>query len=201
MRALILNATLKKSPADSNTEALARVVGDHLAGEGVAVDAVRLVDLDIAPGVTADEGDGDQWPQVHRQILDADILILATPTWLGQPSSVMQRALERMDSMISQTDDDGRPVAYGKVAGIVVTGNEDGAHHIIANVAQAVIDIGFTVPGQAWTYWNKGPGPGEEEYSTSDETEWSDTTGRQAAKILLTVARAFDGVDFPIPEG
>ncbi len=201
MRALILNGTLKRSPATSNTEALARVVGDHLAGEGVDVDHVRLVDLDIAPGVTDDEGDGDQWPQVHRQILDADIVILATPTWVGQASSVLQRALERMDSMISQTDDDGVPVAYGKVAGIVVTGNEDGAHHIIATVAQAVVDVGFTVPGQAWTYWNKGPGPSDEEYTSSEETEWSDTTGRQAARILLTVARAFEGVRFPAPEG
>ncbi len=149
--------------------------------------------------MTADEGDGDQWPQVHQQILDAQILILATPTWLGQPSSVMQRALERMDSMIAQTDADGRPVAYGKVAGVVVTGNEDGAHHIIANVAQAVIDVGFTVPGQAWTYWNKGPGPGDEEYLTSEETEWSNTTGKSAANMLLTVARALEAVEMPLP--
>jgi multimeric flavodoxin WrbA len=138
---------------------------------------------------------------VHRQILDAQILILATPTWLGQPSSVVKRALERMDSMLSQTDDDGRPVAFGKVAGVVVTGNEDGAHHVIAEIAQAVIDIGFTFPGQAWTYWNKGPGPGEEEYLTSEETEWSRTTGQTAADMLLTVARALEAADLPVPHG
>ena len=86
--------------------------------------------------------------------------MLATPTWFGQPSSVVKRVLERMDAMLSETDDDGLPVAFNRVAGFVVTGNEDGAHHVIAELAQAVNDIGYTVPAQAWTYWNKGPGPG-----------------------------------------
>jgi multimeric flavodoxin WrbA len=197
MNALVLNGTLKRSPAESSTEALSRVVGDHLATHGVDVAHVRLVDLNILPGVTADEGEGDQWPGVHQQILDADILILATPTWLGQPSSVIKRALERMDSMLSMTDDDGRSVAFGKVAGVVVVGNEDGAHHCIAEIAQAVIDIGYTVPGQAWTYWNKGPGPSDEVYLTSDETQWSRTTGVTAADMLLAVARALQGARMP----
>jgi multimeric flavodoxin WrbA len=92
----------------------------------------------------------------------ADILVMATPTWLGQPSSVAKRALERMDALLSEThDDDATPIAHGRVAGVVVTGNEDGAHHVIAEIAGALIDIGYTVPGQAWTYWNKGPGPGD----------------------------------------
>ena len=85
--------------------------------------------------------------------------MLATPTWFGQPSSVVKRVIERMDAMLSETDDDGLPVAFNRVAGFVVTGNEDGAHHVIAELAQAVNDIGYTVPAQAWTYWNKGPGP------------------------------------------
>ena len=201
MRALILNGTLKRSPQESSTEALSRVVGDHLTTHGVHVDHVRLVDLDIHPGVTEDEGDGDAWPQVHQQVLDAEILILATPTWLGQPSSVIKRALERMDSMLSMTDDDGRPVAWGKVAGVVVVGNEDGAHHCIAEIAQAVIDLGYTVPGHSWTYWNKGPGPGDEEYLTSEETEWSNTTGRTAAEMLHAVARALQAMPLPVPAG
>ena len=87
-----------------------------------------------------------------------------------------------MDALLSETKDDGRPLAYDKVAGVVVTGNEDGAHHVIAEIAGALIDIGYTIPGQAWTYWNKGPGPGEEEYLTTSEREWSDTTGRTAAQ-------------------
>jgi len=145
---------------------------------------------DIKPGVTSDEADGDQWPPIRARILTADILVIATPTWLGHPSSVTQRVLERLDAMLSETDEDDVPVAYNKVAGVVVTGNEDGAHHVISEVAGGLIDIGFTVPGQAWTYWNKGPGPGPSYLETNEGREWSITTGRTMAKNLVEVARA-----------
>src|SRR4051794_26984964 len=197
MNALALNCTLKRSPAPSNTEALARVVLDALAERGVATDLIRLVDLNIAPGVSSDEGDGDEWPGVRERILAAEILVVATPTWLGQPSSVAKRALERMDAMLSETDDDGRPVAYNRVAGVVVTGNEDGAHHVIAEVAGGLNDIGFTVPGQAWTYWNRGPGPGDDYLDSDEGHEWSRTTGLAAASNLHAVARAL--AERPIP--
>lgn len=160
MRALALNCTLKLSPEPSNTEALARVLMAQLEADGCQAELVRLVDLNILPGVKSDQGPGDDWPAVREKILASQILIMATPTWLGQHSSVCMRALERMDAMMSEYGDDGRPVAYDKVAGVVVTGNEDGAHHIVGTVSQALIDIGFTVPGQAWTYWHLGPGPG-----------------------------------------
>jgi multimeric flavodoxin WrbA len=200
MRALVLNATLKPSPESSNTEALARVVADALAAEQVEVSFVRLADHRIDPGVVSEAvSDGDEWPAIHAQILAADILIMATPTWVGQPSSLCQRAIERMDAMLSETDDQERPVAYNKVAGIVVTGNEDGAHHIIANVGQALNDIGYSQPGQNWTYWNKGPGPSEEEYASSDEQDWSNATGRACASNLLHLARALEGSPIPAP--
>jgi len=191
MRALALNATLKPSPEKSSTQALTDVVLDALRRRGVDCEMVRLADLDIAPGVVSEKvREGDAWPQIHEKILAADILILATPTWVGQPSSIIKCALERMDALLSETDSEGLPVAYNKVAGFVVTGNEDGAHHVIAELAQGAIDYGFTVPGQAWTYWNKGPGPGEEVYLTTDETEWSKTTGEAAAQNLYAVAHA-----------
>ena len=142
---------------------------------------------------------GDQWPAIHAQLLAADILIMATPTWLGQASSLCQRALERMDAMISETDDEGRPVAYNKVCGIVVTGNEDGAHHIVATVGQCLNDVGYSQPGQNWTYWNKGPGPSEETYVTSDEQEWSNSTGLACASNLLHLARALQDSPMPAP--
>ena len=191
MNAIILNGTLKPSPESSSAEALAGVVARALQDRGVAdVEHVRLVDHDVKPGVETDMGDGDAWPQIHDKILAADILVVATPTWLGQISSVTKRALERMDAMLSETDDDGVPVAYNKVAGAVVVGNEDGAHACIANIAQALIDIGFTFPGQAWTYWNKGPGPGDEVYLTTGEKDWTNATGEAAAHNLVAVARA-----------
>ena len=135
-------------------------------------------------------GDTDDWPAIHRAISEADILVIASPTWMGHPSSIAQRVLERMDAMISETTESGLPVAYGKVAGVVCTGNEDGAHHVISEICGGLIDIGFTIPGQAWTYWNKGPGPGDEEWLTTDDKEWSTSTGKACAKNLLRTARA-----------
>jgi multimeric flavodoxin WrbA len=199
VRALVLNCTLKASPEESNTEQLAGVVMDALKERGVEVSAVRLVDLKIAPGVVSDAGDGDQWPQVREQLLASEILVVATPTWVGHPSSIAQRMLERMDAMISETDSDGRPVAYNRVAGVVVTGNEDGAHHVISEIAGALGDIGYTIPGQAWTYWNRGPGPGPSYSETEEGHDWSAKTGRAMAANLHAVAQALAARPMPPP--
>jgi multimeric flavodoxin WrbA len=200
MRALCLNCTLKPSPEPSNTEALARVVLDQLRADGVETKIARLVDLDIRPGVLSDMGEGDAWPDIRRKIGDADILIMATPTWLGQASSVCQRALERMDAMLAETDEEGRPAAYGKVAGVVVSGNEDGAHHIVATTCQALIDIGFTVPGQSWTYWHIGPGHGPNYLDTEQGHDYAQRIARNAARNLAAVAKALADARLPVPE-
>lgn len=190
MQALVLNCTLKPSPATSNTEELAGEVIDALRSHGVETTIIRVVDHDIRPGVSSDEGPGDAWPAIREEILASEILIIATPTWLGQPSSVAKRVLERMDAMLSEKDEQERPVAYNRVAGCIVTGNEDGAHHVIAEICQGLIDIGFTVAGQSWTYWNKGPGPGPSYSETTEGHEWSAKTGRAAAANLVAVASA-----------
>jgi multimeric flavodoxin WrbA len=190
MRAVVLNCTLKPSPQPSNTEQLARVVVEALEGHGVEVTTIRLADHDIPPGVESDLGGTDEWPAVRRAVLDAEILVVATPTWVGHPSSVAQKMLERMDAMISETDDAGRPVAYNRVAGVVVTGNEDGAHHVISEIAGGLVDIGFTIAPQGWTYWNRGPGPGPDYSGTEEGHDWSHSTGRAMAQNLVGVARA-----------
>lgn len=197
MKALILNSTLKRAPEPSNTEALARVVINALEQQGVQTELLRVLDYNVLPGVSSDEGNGDEWPRLREKVLACDILIIATPTWLGQPSSVSKRVLERMDAMLSEQDDQGRPVAYNKVAGVVVTGNEDGAHHVISEISGALLDIGFTVPGQAWTYWNKGPGPGETYLETDYKHDWSKSTGELMAYNLVAVARALQVTPIP----
>lgn len=200
MNALTLNCTLKRSPEESNTGSLASEVEAALREHGVETDQIRLADHVIEPGVVSEAvTDADEWPAIRERILDAEILIVASPTWLGQPSSVAKRALERMDAMLAETRDDGTPVSFNRVAGIVVTGNEDGAHHVIAEIAQALIDIGYTLPGQCWTYWNKGPGPGDDQWLTTDEREWTITTGRTAAQNLVAVARALEASPIPAP--
>jgi len=200
MKALFLSCTLKSSPAPSNTEALAKVLADQLAKEGIESETIRLVDLNIKPGVKSDEGKGDEWPKVRKKIVAADILVIATPTWLGQHSSVCQRAFERMDAMLGETQADGRPIAFDKVAGVVVTGNEDGAHHIVACVSQMLIDIGFTVPGSSWTYWHLGPGPGPDYRDDAKGHDWSDRTGRNAARNLAALAKALKANPLPQQE-
>ncbi len=158
LTALVLNGTLKRSSSPdghhSSTDELCNEVADALRSHLVDVaPTVRLADLDILPGVTSDEGPGDAWPELRRRILDADILVLGTPIWLGQPSSVIKRVLERMDAFLGETDDDGRMVSLDRVAVVAVVGNEDGAHHVTAELFQALTDVGFTVPASGATYW------------------------------------------------
>jgi multimeric flavodoxin WrbA len=199
VRATVLNCSLKTSDHASNTQALADIVIEALRGHGVEVETFRLADLSVPPGVESDLGDGDDWPRVRTAVVSSEILVVATPTWVGHPSSMAQRAIERMDAMLSETDDDGTPVAYNRVAGVVVTGNEDGAHHVIAEVTGALGDIGFTVPGQAWTYWNRGPGPGPEYTDTTEGHDWSASTGQAMASNLVAVARALQEHPIPAP--
>ena len=201
LRATCLVCTLKRSPEASNSEALAQVVLGALREEGVETDVIRLADHHIDFGVASEAlSDRDEWPAVRKRILAAEILIVATPTWLGNPSSVSKMALERMDAFLSETGEDGRtPIAYNRVAGVVCVGNEDGAHHGIAETNAALNDIGYSMPGQNWTYWNKGPGPGEEEWLNSVERGWSISTGRAAASNILAMARALQASPLPPP--
>lgn len=154
VRALALNCTLKPSPATSSTELLAREVLDELERHGVAGELIRVVDFDVKPGVERDMGDGDQWPELRAHVMAADIIVFATPTWLGQMSSVAQRVLERLDAELSESDEAGRPILSSKVAVSAIVGNEDGAHKIAADSYQALNDVGFNIPSQGCTYWS-----------------------------------------------
>jgi multimeric flavodoxin WrbA len=154
LTALVLSCTLSPSPAESSTEVLAKQVLDQLAEHDVTGSQVRVVDHDVRPGVELDMGQGDEWPAIREKVMAADILVLATPTWMGQHTSVAQRVLERLDAELSETDDEGRLLTFGKVALAVVVGNEDGAHHISAVLFQALNDVGFTIPANGVTYWN-----------------------------------------------
>jgi len=155
LKVLALNATLKASSSSekSSTAKLLELIADEFKKFDATTETVWLADYDIKPGVTSDEGDGDAWPAIRSKILDSDILLLGTPIWLGQPGSVAKRALERMDAFLEETDEQGRMVSYGKVAAVAVVGNEDGAHHVSAELFQALNDVGFTIPSNAVAYW------------------------------------------------
>jgi multimeric flavodoxin WrbA len=153
LRALAFNCSLKKPGKPSSTAALLGHVRDALATHGVETEIVHAAAFDILPGVTSDEGPGDDWPALRAKVVAADILVIGCPIWIGQPSSVAKRVLERMDAFLSETDDAGRMPSYGKVGAVAVVGNEDGAHHVGAEVYQALNDLGFSLAANALTYW------------------------------------------------
>ncbi|WP_156840941.1 flavodoxin family protein [Novosphingobium aquimarinum] len=155
LRAIPLNCTLKADPSQaSSTDAMLAVLGKSFASKGVEVsEVVRVAALHIPPGVTSDEGKGDEWPALRKRILDHDILILGGPIWMGQVGSVAKRVLERMDAFLSETDDAGRMPSYGKVAVTAIVGNEDGAHFSAAQIFQSLNDVGWTIPPVASCYW------------------------------------------------
>ena len=189
LRALVLVCSLKPSPAPSSSEKLARQVLEHLVEHGVVGDVVRVVDHDVKPGVEVDMGEGDAWPGIRERLMAADILVVATPTWVGHMSSVAQRVLERLDGELSETDESGRPLVTGKVAVTVVVGNEDGAHKITADLMQALNDIGFTIPAQGGTYWND-EAMGSRDYNDLEETpEAVASTNKTLAENAVHVAR------------
>ena len=155
LSAFALNCSLKASSADelSSTDKLLADMLGAMKLYGVQGEIVRAADHDIKPGVRSDEGPGDDWPGLRKRILAADIFILGMPIWLGQPSSIAKRVLERLDAFLDETDNAKRMPAAGKVAVVAVVGNEDGAHHCHAASFQALNDVGFTIPANAGAYW------------------------------------------------
>ena len=191
MKATCLVCTLKRSPEPSNSESLAEVVLGALREEGVETDVIRLADHQIDPGVVSEAvSEGDEWPAIRERILDAEILIVALPTWLGQPSSVSKRALERMDAFLSETKRGrladragsrrrrGRRRQRGRRAPLHLRGQRRAQRHRL-HAPRPELDL-----------LEQGPGPGEEEWLTTDEREWSTETGKACASNLLRTARA-----------
>ena len=158
---------------------------------------MRVVDHDVKPGVELDMGHGDAWPQIRAQLVDADILIISAPTWMGQLSSICQRVLERLDAELSETGDDGQLVVASKVAIAAVVGNEDGAHHISGIVFQCLNDVGFTIPAQGVTYWN-GEAMHGTDFKELDETpEATASTTATVAANAAHLARLLRGSNYP----
>ena len=164
MKALFFNATLKLSPGKSNTEGLIEVSRQIMQKHGVATEVVRVIDHDIATGVYPDMREhgwlNDEWPDIYKKVMAADIVVLAGPIWLGDNSSVMKRLIERLYGNSAELNKDGQYAFYGKVGGCIITGNEDGGKHCAMNVLYSLQHLGFTIPPQADAYWVGAAGPG-----------------------------------------
>jgi len=165
LKAIYVNCTLKKSPRKSHTDGLMQVSKKIMKKEHVTVDEIRFVDHDVAFGIYPDMTEHgettDEWPELFKRIFDADILILGTPIWLGEKSSVAQKFIERIYAMSGKTNDKGQYLFCGKVAGCVITGNEDGVKHCAMGIQYALQHVGYSIPPQADSGWigEVGPGP------------------------------------------
>jgi multimeric flavodoxin WrbA len=165
LNALFINGTLKKSPSTSNTRGLMDISINIMKREGVNVETIRLVDHEVPhgmqPDMTEDGYDKDEWPEIFKKIMKADILVVGTPIWMGTVSSVTKKLIERIDSKSSELNDKGQSIYYGRVAGCIITGNEDGAKQCSSTILYALQHVGFTIPPQADTAWlgKVGPGP------------------------------------------
>jgi len=154
LTATAINCSLSTGGRESSTDAMLAVLTEHFEAEGVSVEGpIPIAAHDVKWGVTSDEGEGDDWPQIRERILAADILIFGTPIWMGQASSVAKLVMERMDAFLSETDDKGRMPSYSKVAVAAIVGNEDGAHNVSSQIFQALNDVGWTIPAVAACYW------------------------------------------------
>ena len=198
LTALGLNCTLKRSPETSNTEALMSRVLRLLAEHGTKTEILRPVDYAIAFGVTSDEGGGDEWPQLLAKIKAADILLMGMSIWFGHRSSVAQLVIERLDGTYNERNEVGQYPLYNKVAGVVVTGNEDGAHACAESTLFNMTHLGCVVPPNVDTYWvgDAGPGPSYLDAGGPDHP-YTQRTSSWCAHNLLHMARIIR--DNPIP--
>ncbi len=197
LRAVALNCTLKRSPAPSSTDRMVALLTEAFGQHDVDVTSIRIVDRRVAEGVTSDEGDGDDWPAIRAQILDAQILVLATPIWLGNPSSVARKVLERLDALLGEEDDRGRMIAYDRVALALAVGNEDGAHAVAAQLFQGLADVGFTVPATGQAYW-VGEAMGSVDFLDLDEVpEPVASQIATAARNAAHLARLLQSAPYP----
>ena len=198
LKAVLLNCTIKKSPAVSNTQALMDHVIEILESQGVDCESIRIVDHNIPFGVSSDEGEGDEWPPILEKILEADILIICTPIWFGVRGSVCQLVIERLDGTYTSTNEVGQYPLYNTVGGVVVTGNEVGAHDAASTTLFNLSHLGCTIPPNADTYWvgDAGPGPSFVEADGWSSAYTQKTAGWMAHNVVH-MARIL--AEHPIP--
>lgn len=199
LKALALNCTLKADPSESSsTDAMIAVLEKAFAAHDVSLSkTVRVAALNIKPGVSSDEGDGDEWPGLRQAIIDHDILIFGGPIWMGQVGSVAKRVMERLDAFLSETDDQGRMPSYGKVAVAAIVGNEDGAHFSSAQIFQSLNDVGFTIPAVAACYW-VGEAMGDVDFKDLEHTPRKVTeTAKMLASNAAHLAKLLKDAPYP----
>jgi multimeric flavodoxin WrbA len=179
LSALFFNCTLTKSPGLSHTERLITISQRLMEKHGVTTELIRPIDHDIATGVWPDMREhgwsSDEWPELYKKVMDADILVLAGPIWLGDNSSQMKKIIERLYACSSLLNSQGQYAYYGKVGGCLITGNEDGIKHCSMNILYSLQHLGYTIPPQADAGWigEAGPGPSYGDNGTGYDNDFT----------------------------
>jgi len=177
LKVIYINCSLKKSPETSHTSTLMKVSQKILENENVGFEEIRFIDLNVATGIYPDMTEHgykkDEWPKLFEKIMNADILIIGTPIWLGEKSSEAQKLIERLYAMSGKTNDKGQYIFYGKVGGCMITGNEDGVKHCAMGILYALQHVGFSIPPQADCGWigKIGPGPSIDNFNICQITD------------------------------
>jgi len=205
LRALFLNCTLKRSPERSHTQGLIDISAAVMEKNGVSVEVMRPVDHDIATGVWGDMTehgwDVDEWPAIYEKVKAAHILVITSPIWLGEKSSVCTHVIERLYATSGDLNEHGQYAYYGRVGGCLITGNEDGAKHCSMNILYSLQHLGYTIPPQADAAWlgEAGPGPSYlDEGSGGPENDFTNRNTTFMTWNLLHMARMIvDAGGFP----
>lgn len=199
LKALFINCTLKKSPTKSHTRGLLDVSINIMKSENVEVEVIRFVDYDIPVGVQPDmtkEGfEKDDWPEIYKKVDAANILVIGTPIWLGERSSIATKLIERLYAMSGMQNDKGQYIYYGKAGGCIVTGNEDGVKHCSMGMLYAMQHLGYSIPPQADAGWIGKVGPGPSYLDEEADAKNNDFTNRNTTFMtynLLHLAKLLD---------
>ncbi|WP_411844280.1 flavodoxin family protein [Salinicoccus sp. HZC-1] len=197
LKALYLNTSLKHGDEQSNTEALMRKSMEILKNEGVETEFLRVSDYNIKAGMSPDMGNRDQWPMIFDKIIGSDIIIMGTPVWNGQKSSIASLVMERIYAQSSETAENGQSKYYNKVFGAIATGNEDGAKEAGASILSRMANIGFTIPPNTLAYWVGDAGPGPSYIEAGQDNEFTKKQTKMLSYNLVHMARILK--NNPIP--
>lgn len=197
MKALFLNCSLKPTPTASNTAVLNQKCRDILEILGVKTEEVRIADHHIPAVMKPSAGDDDEWPEIFNKVMEAEILVVSTPIWLGEKSSLATKVMERLYASSGETNDKGQWIYYNKVGGTIITGNEDGGKACARSILYGLQHIGFTIPPNADVYWVGEGGPGPSYIEAGQSNEWTQRNTRIMAHNLFHFANMF--AKTPIP--
>lgn len=197
MKALLLNCSLKANPEPSHTEALMARAAAIFDSAGIASEMIRVADYRIGQGIAEDLGPDDDWPGLFDKVMDAAILVMGTPIWLGEKSSLATKVMERLYASSGRTNAKGQYLYYGKVAGAIVTGNEDGGKMAARSILYGLQHIGYLIPPQADAYWVGEAGPGPSYRDAGTDNAFTRRNTRIMSWNLIHLARILASTPIP----